>query len=158
MPVGPRWWSWRVRPASARRHCWPRSPRRWPGGRHLGAAGDEGESRLPFGLLGRLVLGQDPGWPATRPADPFAAGAAFLHLLGDLLEPGPVAMIVDDAHWADLPSLLALTFALRRLHAVRVLTVLALRPEDSRRLPSGLLRLAYDSGTRVVLTGLTADG
>ena len=34
-------------------------------------------------------------------------GAALLHLLGDVQETGPVALVVDDAHWADRASLLA---------------------------------------------------
>ncbi|HVL84610.1 MAG TPA: LuxR C-terminal-related transcriptional regulator [Pseudonocardia sp.] len=119
------------------------------GWQQLRAAGDETEARLPFGLLDRLAAGREPH------ADPFAAGAALLHLLGDLQDAGPVAVLVDDAHWADRESLVALTFALRRLHADRVLTVLALRPEEAGRLPPGLLKLAHDSGSRIELTGLT---
>lgn len=115
----------------------------------LRAAGDEAEARLPFGLLDRLNAGREPH------ADPFAAGAALLQLLGDRQEAGPAAVLVDDAHWADRESLVALAFALRRLHVDRVLTVFALRPEDAGRWPPGLLRLAHDSGSRIELTGLT---
>lgn len=121
------------------------------GWRCLEVGGDEAEARLPFGLLNRLA----PAAPART--DPFAAGADFLHLLGDLQENGPVALVVDDVHWVDQPSLLALTFALRRLYADRVLAVLSLRPEDSGRLPSGLLRLVADRGSRVELAGLTSE-
>ncbi len=54
---------------------------------------------------------------------------------------GPVAVVVDDAHWADVDSLRALLFALRRLAAHPVLTILVVPPDDAR-LPTGLERLA----------------
>lgn len=125
------------------------------GWRLLAAAGDETENRLPGALLDRLVGGC--GATAAEPVEPFTAGTALLQLLGDLQEPGPVALLIDDAHWADQPSLLALTFALRRLHADRVLTVITVRTELYDRLPSGLARLARDSAARVELHGLTPD-
>ncbi|MGD9529635.1 MAG: AAA family ATPase, partial [Pseudonocardia sp.] len=126
-----------------------------PGWERLGAAGDEAEARLPYGLYDRLVLGH--GDARVEHAEPFTAGAALLHLLGDVQETGPVALVVDDTHWADRASLLALTFTLRRLHADRVLTILTLRPEAADRLPPGLLRFARDRGTWIGLPGLTAE-
>ena len=54
---------------------------------------------------------------------------------------GPVAVVIDDAHWADVDSLRALLFALRRLPAHPVLTILVV-PSDDARLPTGLVRLA----------------
>ena len=54
---------------------------------------------------------------------------------------GPMAVVVDDAHWADVDSLRALLFALRRLAAHPVLTILVVPPDDAR-LPTGLERLA----------------
>lgn len=123
------------------------------GWRSLAAAGDEAETRLPGAMLDRLVAGC--GVTFAEPVEPFTAGPALLQLLGDLQEPGPVALLVDDAHWADQPSLLALTFALRRLHADRVLTVVTVRTDEYDRLPPGLARLARDSAARVVLHGLT---
>ncbi|MGE3288648.1 MAG: LuxR C-terminal-related transcriptional regulator [Pseudonocardia sp.] len=126
-----------------------------PGWQRLGAAGDDAEARLPYGLFDRLVLGRGIG--PVEHTEPFTAGATLLHLLGDVQESGPVALVVDDAQWADRASLLALTFTLRRLHADRVLTILALRPEAADRLPPGLLRLARDRGTWIGLPGLTAE-
>ena len=127
------------------------------GWHYVDAAGDEGEARLPFGLLDRLGKAMRPGASIDGPRDPFTEGASFLQWLGDLEESGPVAVVVDDAQWADLPSLLALTFALRRLRVDRVLTVLALRAEDAYRLPTGLVRLVQDRGARVELSGLSPD-
>ena len=58
--------------------------------------------------------------------------------------------MIDDAHWADVDSLRALLFALRRLAAHPVLTILAMPPDDGR-LPAGLERLAEGH------TGVTLD-
>src|SRR4029077_13581229 len=68
---------------------------------------------------------------------------------------GPVAMVVDDAHWADHPSLLALLFAVRRLYADRVLALVVTRDDGALRLPEGLRKLvAGDLGMRLTLEGL----
>ena len=47
----------------------------------------------------------------------------------------PVVLVVDDVHWADLPSVQALVFALRRLVADPVLTLLAARDDSAAELP-----------------------
>jgi DNA-binding CsgD family transcriptional regulator len=93
--------------------------------------------------------------PTSRWDDPFAAGAALLARLDDAARTGPVALVVDDAHLADAPSLTAVTFALRRLVEDRVLAVVVSRDAGVARLPDGLLRLV-DGGARIPLTGLTA--
>jgi DNA-binding CsgD family transcriptional regulator len=41
----------------------------------------------------------------------------------------PLALVIDDAHWCDLPSLRYLSFLLRRTEGLRVLTLVALRPD-----------------------------
>jgi ATP/maltotriose-dependent transcriptional regulator MalT len=132
----------------------------------LTASGDEAETRLPYGLLARLLAGAAPEWAAgldpagtQRPEaeDPFLVGAELVHVLGDLQDSGPVALVVDDAHWADPLSLSALTFALRRLQADRVLTVLTVRPEETQRLAPGLLRHGQDHGVLMQLNGLSTQ-
>ena len=132
----------------------------------LAASGDEAEMRLPYGVLARMLAGTAPEWAAgldpegtqrLEAADPFIVGAGLVQVLGDLQESGPVALFVDDAPWADPLSLRALSFALRRLQADRVLTVLALRPEESSRLPPGLLRHGQDHGVRMQLDGLSTE-
>ncbi|WP_328707714.1 helix-turn-helix transcriptional regulator [Streptomyces mesophilus] len=66
-----------------------------------------------------------------------------------------VALVVDDAQWADPASLQALAFAVRRLRADRVLTLLVVRDIDDARLPDGLRRLfTADTTTRIDLDGL----
>ncbi|WAU78453.1 LuxR C-terminal-related transcriptional regulator (plasmid) [Streptomyces sp. Qhu-G9] len=123
------------------------------GVRVLWAAGEENERSLPYGVLAQLTDGKG----AYR--DPFAAGAELLDLLGAADgDCRALAVVVDDVHWADTPSLHALAFALRRLRVDRVLTVLLTRDPDDARLPAGLHRLCDDDQTlRIALEGLTAD-
>jgi len=131
----------------------------------LQASGDETETRLGFGVVEQLVAHLDAplpdqftglGDPGGRQADPLAVGAALLDLLGHLQEDGPVLITVDDAHWADPPSLQALTFALRRLHFDQVLALVTTRDADDQRLPNGLRRaLSAPAGLHLSLGGLT---
>jgi predicted ATPase len=48
-------------------------------------------------------------------------GSAVLELLAAARDTGPTVLLVDDAQWADVPSLHAIAFAFRRLRVVRVL-------------------------------------
>ena len=115
----------------------------------LRASGEEGETELAYGVLDQL-LGRRAGgapWP-----DPFTAGARLLETLDDR----PLTVfVVDDAHLADGESLTALAFALRRLQADRVLTLLATR--DAEQLPTSLLKLADSEDGRLRLPGLGVD-
>ncbi len=119
-------------------------------GRLLTASGDEDETFLAFGLVQQLT-----GLPTRTWDDPFVAGADLLRLLDDRSGGGPTVLVVDDAHLADTASLRALTFALRRLRADPVLTVVATSEDDVARLPKGLLRLADADDNRLRLTGLS---
>jgi DNA-binding CsgD family transcriptional regulator len=103
-----------------------------PGITVLHAIGADAEGAPPFDvieqLLSRLPGGTPPaalpdGGEATPPA-PARVAALLLRVLGQLTAAGPVAIVLDDAHRADLLSVRALTFALRRLHVEPVLTVL----------------------------------
>jgi hypothetical protein len=131
--------------------------------RQLTVSSDEAEMRLPYRLLARLLAGVRPRWSAGRlaagkaGADPFMVGAELQQLLGELQVSGPVAVIVDDAPWADPQSLRALAFALRRPQADRVLAVLTMRPEDTSRLPPGLLHHGQDRGARIRRIRLSTD-
>jgi ATP/maltotriose-dependent transcriptional regulator MalT len=132
------------------------------------ATGDEGETALPYGVLDQLVaqlsgvsLGKAPSAPDARsrghhaaPRDPFVEGTALLQRIM-AQEPTPLVLLLDDAHLADGPSLAAVTFALRRLRAERVLVVLTVRPEGVIRLPPGLGRLVAAGGARLSLGGLS---
>jgi predicted ATPase len=103
----------------------------------LAASGDEAETFLQFGALRQLLGSRSGTWP-----DPFAAGGHVLEILDQRHREQPTVFVIDDAHLADTASLTALTFALRRLQADRVLAVFVVRDTDVARIPAGLLRLA----------------
>jgi ATP/maltotriose-dependent transcriptional regulator MalT len=132
----------------------------------LRASGEEAEAGLPLGVLAQLLAAAPTTPPGTaavevageRPVDPLAAGAVLLDLLGALQRTNPVVVVVDDLHWADPPSLRALTFALRRLRVDRVLTLVLTREVAEARLPEGLRRLLADDDTQHLrLGGLEAE-
>lgn len=115
----------------------------------LKGSGEEGETELAYGVLDQLLglRSNAAAWP-----DPFTAGARLLEQVDDR----PLTVfVIDDAHLADAESLSALTFALRRLQADRVLAVLATR--DAELLPASLLKLADSEDGRLRLPGLGVD-
>ena len=83
------------------------------------------------------VLGVEPGPEDPRgPRDPGEAAFAVQHglywLTAQLSERRPVALIVDDAHWADPESLRFLVHLARRLEGLPVLLAVATRsPSDA---------------------------
>jgi DNA-binding NarL/FixJ family response regulator len=122
--------------------------------RVLRADADEAEAELGYGVLGQLLRGAaelDPG------ADPFAAGAVLLSEIDRLQASGPVAVVVDDAQWADERSLLALAFVARRLRADRVVLALTCRTEHLDALPPALRRVVEAQGSRIELAPLDQD-
>ncbi|TMD93821.1 MAG: helix-turn-helix transcriptional regulator [Chloroflexi bacterium] len=134
--------------------------------RTLRATGEEVEALLPYGVIAQLVRaarvdvpdslrGLDA--PTSRSRDPITVGAGLVELLGTLQNGPPVGLVVDDAQWADRPSLQALLFALRRLEADRVLTLISTRDSIPGELLEGMQRLvANGGGTLLRLTGLDA--
>jgi DNA-binding CsgD family transcriptional regulator len=126
------------------------------------ACGDQEEADLGGGLLGQLA--QESAGAASEigavlasgQADPLMAGSALLALVQEMAATAPLVLVIDDAQWGDELSLKAVSFALRRLRADRVLGVIAARSEGLARLPPGLTRLAADHGARLELGGLTA--
>ncbi|WP_062354157.1 AAA family ATPase [Herbidospora yilanensis] len=112
------------------------------GFRVLAASGDPLESSFDYGFAQQWLHDDASG-------DPMDVGARLLGVLTGSAE--PVALVADDAQWADPPSVRALAFALRRLHTGNVLVVVVTRDEP----PDGLRRLFRDA-TRLSLTGLSA--
>jgi DNA-binding CsgD family transcriptional regulator/tetratricopeptide (TPR) repeat protein len=131
------------------------------------SSGEDTESRLAYGVVeqlarsagaaGTALLDSMPG-PAEPVEDPVRVGTRVLELV-DRLETGPpVVLVVDDVHWADLSSVQALVFALRRLVADPVLTLLAVRDDSVAGLPETLRRLvAGHRGSVLPLRGLGTD-
>jgi DNA-binding CsgD family transcriptional regulator len=114
----------------------------------LRARGIESEAQIPFASLLELIrpaLAELERIPepqaialeaalALRPApvqERFAVGAATLSLLAAYAEHGPVAVLVDDAHWLDVPSAQALLFAFRRLVADPIAVLIAVREGEA---------------------------
>jgi DNA-binding CsgD family transcriptional regulator len=132
----------------------------------LRANGEEWEAFVAFGVIdqllraagvrgGRLLASRQR---TLSPEEPIGVGAVLLESLERLERDSVVILLVDDAHWADVDSLRALLFALRRLVTARVMTVLAVRDDDAMRLPAGLRRLASGTtGRSLHLAALESD-
>lgn len=126
----------------------------------LPAGGDEWESGLAYGVMVELLTTAGPVGAELRARlatgdalEPLAVGSQLVSLIGDLAAAGPVVVVVDDIQWADLPSVQALTFALRRLRSDPVLTVILAR-DDAPGVAEGLRRLSQEHGSHLTLTGL----
>jgi predicted ATPase len=117
------------------------------GFRVLRAVGVEPEADLAYATLHQLllpVLGRahelpDPQAQALRvlfgraygaPPDPFLMGLSALSLLSLAAGEKPVLCVVDDAHWADRPSLKTLAFVARRLDDEPIAVALAARADE----------------------------
>jgi ATP/maltotriose-dependent transcriptional regulator MalT len=82
----------------------------------LHASGEEAEATLPFGVLAQLAV-NSPTAPSGALAavvrrdegvlDSLVAGAGLVDLLSELQHQtdAVVMLVIDDAHWADRPSL-----------------------------------------------------
>lgn len=88
------------------------------------------------------------------PADPGAAPAGVLHglywLTANLAERGPLLLAVDDAHWADEPSLRFFAYLARRVDSVAVALVICTRADEDRAAAAGLAQIRSDPATEVV--------
>jgi len=147
------------------------------GMRLLRARGIESEAQIPFasllellrpalGMLDRVPEPQAAaleGALALRPGpaqERFAVGAATLSVLAAYAEEGPVAVLVDDAHWLDVSSAQALLFAFRRLVADPIAVMIAVRDGDPSLLDGAdlpTLRLAglSSADAAALLHGIT---
>lgn len=133
--------------------------------RTLRATGEEVEAFLPYGVIAQLVRAAHVDVPealsslgaSSLSLDPISVGAGLVELLGTLQTGAPVGVVIDDAQWADRPSLQALLFALRRLEADRVLTLISTRDSIPGELLEGMHRLVTNGGgTLLRLPGLDA--
>ena len=103
----------------------------------LRVSGEEWEKLLPYALLDQLarVAGNVglllPGADASAAEEPITVGTRLRGLWSELQDERVVVTVIDDAHWADLDSLRAMLFAMRRLITDRVLVIVALRDLNS---------------------------
>ena len=100
------------------------------------------------------------GGAAPDAPDPsFAVLHGLYWLCANLAVERPLALVVDDAHWADGASLRFLAFLLPRLEELRVAVLLGARPAEAGDSRGLLAALMLDPATEVVTVGpLTANG
>jgi hypothetical protein len=115
-------------------------------------SGLEGEVLIRYGVAA-AILRELTGSAGVRPDDDITGvGERLLAALGR--GSGPTVLVVDDAQWADVASLQALTFALRRLESDPVLTIIGTRGADGVADAVGRLVEAVH-GETAVLEALT---
>ncbi len=96
---------------------------------HLRARGVEGASGIPCGMVVDLWrnAGQDP----VSARDAATWGDVVLRHLCELAQCSPVLLIVDDAHFADGPSLAALAMVAERAERIPIVVLAAVRSPDA---------------------------
>lgn len=87
-----------------------------------------------------LGLPRTPG-PAGAPDSAFPVVHGLYRLTIGLAERRPLLLVVDDAHWADLPSLRFLDYLAGRLTGANVSMILAARPAEPGARVDALQRL-----------------
>ncbi|HEY8981453.1 MAG TPA: AAA family ATPase [Streptomyces sp.] len=125
----------------------------------LARAGDEGRARLlagPAQSASHALRVEGTGELSPE------ASLGLLHSLYWLMvhatDEGPLALVVDDVHWADPPSLRWLEYLARRLRGLPLLLVLAGRPDDGTGTGPTLERIAAQPHCRRIdLPGLDID-
>ncbi|MER6562552.1 AAA family ATPase [Streptomyces sp. NPDC001027] len=125
----------------------------------LARAGDERRARLlsgPAQLASHALRVEGAGELSPE------ASVGLLHslywLMVHVADEGPVAVVVDDVHWTDVPSVRWLEYLARRLRGLPLLLVLAGRPDSGAEVEPMLERIAGQPYCRTVgLPGLDVD-
>ena len=159
-----------------------RDEARHEGLRVLGARGGVLEAELHHGVVRQLfersVLAAPPERRAALLAGPAAPAAAILTgavaradpgplhdpgldllhglgwLLAHLADDGPIALVVDDAHWADASSLRALAFLARRVDELPVVLLVGARDPEPGPAEGPLQELQAIAGEALLRPGL----
>ena len=117
------------------------------------ARGTEGDPEPLFAGAARfaapLLDVELEGGPTTPSEDPFATMHALYWLTANLAAERPLAMLVDDGHWADDASLTALAHIANRLEGVPAALVIASRVEESIETLDTIRRTAGEVGAHV---------
>ncbi|GAA3543008.1 LuxR family transcriptional regulator [Amycolatopsis ultiminotia] len=90
--------------------------------------------------------------------DEFALVHGLYWLMVNLSERRPVVMIVDDAQWADAPSLRFLAYLAQRLRGLPVVLLMAVRSGEPASDGPEISRMLLQADVSVTLQGLTVDG
>jgi DNA-binding CsgD family transcriptional regulator len=109
----------------------------------VGLDGD-GRARL---FRGAAALAQAVVADAPTPDQDASLGAlhGLYWLLANLADRGPLVMVIDDAHWADEPTLRSLAYLTRRIDSLAMALVIATRP------------IATEAPAHEVIAALMAD-
>lgn len=113
------------------------------------SADEDQRRRLLAGAAARaapLVLDGVAG--AT--SDPFAMLHALYWLVTNMTLAEPVLLVVDDAQWADEPSLRFLAFLVRRVQSSALAVLVACRLDDELPVPDALVQLRTDPVVEVL--------
>jgi DNA-binding CsgD family transcriptional regulator len=86
-----------------------------------------GPARLAAVLLDVELMGPEPGPPAG-PDSGFVTLNALYRLTANLAHRSPLALLVDDAHWADPASLRFLAYLAGRIEDLPIMLLVAARP------------------------------
>jgi DNA-binding CsgD family transcriptional regulator len=111
------------------------------------AGADERASLLvgPAAAAGRLLPGKSV--EASAGDTSFAILHGLYWLAANLSAARPLLLAIDDAHWADEPSLRWLTYLARRLDGLNLMLLVALRPADPAFANATLLALRAEAPT-----------
>jgi AAA ATPase domain len=115
-----------------------------PGAAVLRATGDEAESLESYGVVEQLLAHSEDDLRVGRRArhnvgehhdDPVTRGKDLVDAFKRARRGSEVVVVaIDDLHWTDRPSAVALRLALRRARQIPLLALFALRSEQSLRL------------------------
>lgn len=111
------------------------------------AGADERASLLvgPAAAAGRLLPGKSV--EASAGDTSFVILHGLYWLAANLSAARPLLLAIDDAHWADEPSLRWLTYLARRLDGLNLMLLVALRPADPAFANATLLALRAEAPT-----------
>jgi DNA-binding CsgD family transcriptional regulator len=109
------------------------------------AEGEEREALVtgPAAAVRPLLMGEAVESPVYDTS--FAVLHGLYWLAANLAARGPVLIAVDDAHWADEPSLRWLAYLARRLEGLGLSLLIALRPEEPALMGASLLALRNEA-------------
>ena len=120
----------------------------------------DGPPGVAAGLLGLGGRGEEGAGGSPGAPDPsFAVLHGLYWLCANLAAEGPLALVVDDAHWADGASLRFLAFLLPRLEELALAVVLGARLAEAGPSQELLAALTMDPATELVTVApLTTRG
>jgi DNA-binding CsgD family transcriptional regulator len=85
--------------------------------------------------LSLLALGREDAQRRAPASDPVAPIHGLYWLVANLAETGPMALVVDDAHWLDRQTLRFLVYLARRLDDIPVLAIASVRSGEPGQPP-----------------------